>query len=568
MAMHRLCVRARRPTHGMVRLIGGIFSSHRLVSNISTPYRPLSDLEKQVEPLVPFTFTALTQIAHSVDEDLMERVAELGGLRSFLVSCPQTFRVAKVGDVYVARRLRKSVAFHSTVSKDVKPRPQNKEGHHSRALSCDPIRAVPDEVFKLIPSFFVPLDALLDRIRKAGSIQDGSSNSLLNAGDTGDFEDLVARFVEQCSNYIDLVLLKDTNDGGGTVQQRYVRLRPSVSRQCDDLQVFPKDEKCVAHNMESYEVAEYEQHRAARLIPIVEKFVSITRDMRDSAALLLPAGRSLIHVFVSAPHLFDVRDKPELSVRFILDPRFRPNLTLTREEIEKKLEEVNDSRGSSAMRLPINRKKRRALQRQLQFMINPLPFFDENVIAQALFDLLPIDGPISTSNLFSLLSREAHHCLPALPHRIFTKYNHMFRTVEGETELLVQRADLPLPEERNLSEISSEEIVMQLYNNFPRRRHPICGTCVERCSVGFPQSVRLRLRQLDVLNDVLRQQPDKVEVMDGLDEELLKNGVQFAQPGRLQLFRFVGIYQEELIKRYETLCLKLGRDPNKTMKLC
>ncbi|CCD13446.1 unnamed protein product [Trypanosoma congolense IL3000] len=166
-----------------------------------------------------------------------------------------------------------------------------------------------------------------------------------------------------------------------------------------------------------------------------------------------------------------------------------------------------------------------------------------------------------------MLPRETLNCMPVNLTRFYRKYGHLFRVLDGDNEPVIQRSDLPIPEQRSLSDIGSEEILVLLYNNFPRRRHPKFGTCMERCINGLPRCARLRLRELDLVNDVLRQHPDKVELCGEQDVDLTKVGVVESHPGWLQVFRFVGGYQEELIRRYEALCLKHGQDPNTTTKI-
>ncbi|RNC62019.1 hypothetical protein TcCL_ESM00032, partial [Trypanosoma cruzi] len=245
------------------------------------------------------------------------------------------------------------------------------------------------------------------------------------------------------------------------------------------------------------------------------------------------------------------------------DSRFRPTTTCTKEEIERKLTELKESRVKNGLKMPIDRKKRRTLSRQLQFFVKPTPYLDERVWAHALLDTLPLDGPVAFAVAMSNLPSECLACTPVNLQRLISQYSYLFSLVEGEREKLLQRADIPAVEQRSLSSIDTEEILLTIYNYYPRRRHPNCGTCLERCIYSMPLLLRTKLRQLDFVEDVLRKHPDKVEVLGMLDEELMMHDKNLTEKSQMcQVFRFVGEYQAELIKRYEALCAKLGKDPN------
>ncbi|KAG8344258.1 hypothetical protein TRVL_04917 [Trypanosoma vivax] len=522
-------------------------------------------LEKQLESFVPFTFTALTQISHTVDEELMEQVAAHGGLRSFLLGYPNLFKVSKVGGVYVARRLRALVEDPRTSVARTMHKEEQKDMHcRQMGVSSFKVSNPKEEVFRLFPPFFVPVKAVAEQLEKVAR---PSGVADLNGGSLGSMVKELNYCLEKHKDFIDVVRLKDIGDDGTITEHCFVRLRSALTEVARRYEATAESGRYASSSMQAYEVAEYEQYRAARLIPTIEHFVPVTEEMRREAQSLVAAERSLLHVLVSAPHIFDLCDKFGLAVRFNLDPCFRPIVNMPREAIEKQLSELMEARNKSSMRVPVNRKKKRILKRQLQFLTNPLPYFDEKVMIYALFDLLPLKGAICFSQLLSLLPTEPGNCMPSSPRRLISQYSHLFTTLDGEKELLVQRADVPVPEQRPLCEITSEEIVLSLYNSYPRRRHPSCGTCLERCMYSLPVPVRRRLRQLDIVDDVLRHHPDKVEVLGEVDKELANPQGDALSQQNYQLFRFVGVYQEDLIRRYEALCIKYGQDPDKTVRL-
>ncbi|RNF26629.1 uncharacterized protein Tco025E_01421 [Trypanosoma conorhini] len=541
-------------------------------------------LARLLAPFVPFTFTALTQISRGVDGELMERVAEAGGLRSLLASHPELFSVSTVGSVYVARRLRRCRAAPTSSVDGAAPRccqeeadtqPAEQQLQRRGAVDSFPkIERVPLEVFRLFPTFFVPTEALLTQLRGAPPLT--PSNSASNGTLASDVdpntvpEAFEHSLIEKYKEFLDVVVVKDTNvEGGGAQSKGFLRLRRvfaarAASYEAEQLERAGSHEECISHIMEPYRVEEYEQYRVARLIPVAEKLVPISVTMQHEAAALLPEGRCLIHVLVSAPELFQVQNTPELSVRFILDSRFRPKMKYTKAEVERQLAEIKESRVKNGLKMPIDRKKRRALTRQLQFCVNPTPYLDERVWAYALLDVLPTDGPLLLSHALSGLPREMVACAPPNMHRLYSEYKHLFLLVQGDRERMLQRADVPEPEQRPVSSVDTEEILLEIYNQYPRRRHPNSGTCLGRCMYSMPALLRARLRQLDFVEDVLRKHPDKVEVLGVLDEELAR-GEHFLvnRPQMLQLFRFVGEYQTELVRRYEALCAKLGQSPDK-----
>ncbi|ORC92120.1 uncharacterized protein TM35_000043340 [Trypanosoma theileri] len=562
------------------------------VENISTstPCEGTAPLEWQIQPFVPMTFTALTQISRSVDVDLMEKVAEAGGLRTLLIRHPELFSVSKVGSVYVARRLQKGRKEHKTSFKsDAKHKKrQDKDMISSHHVKSYPVaKRPPLEVFCLFPTFFIPVDALITyvrEIRMAGSEEKKSNTRWISMSeDFGSPEEFVRKKMKEYDDFIEVVSINETsssnvsdgdNSGDKIVRHCFVRLRTSLvefAKQNEEALEKEEDGTCgdalhIDNVMELYEVPQYEQYRAARLIDIVEEFVPISQEMQQEASLLLTEGRSLIHVFVSAPHLFEIRDSPELSVRFLLDPKYKPSITHTKDEIAHKLEEIREGALKNGLRMPIDRRKRRMLSRQLQFLTKPTPYFDEAVLAHAVVDVLPLDGPVSVAHLMPKLPKECVNCMPSALGRLFNHFPHLFRVFDGEREMLVQRADIPAPEQRRISTIQSDEILLVLYNAYPRRRHPNSGTCLHRCLHNLPLRVRLRIRQLDFLEDVLRKHPDKVEML-GVDEELMKNCSPSANLQMFHLFRFVGDLQQDLVKRYEALCAKLGVDPDTTTQL-
>lgn len=374
-------------------------------------------------------------------------------------------------------------------------------------------------------------------------------------------------------------------------------------------------------------------------------------------------------------------------VRFLLHPYYIPPHHRTCDELQAELDaldahttttsastwetgtEKEDDQQQRGIR---NRRKRRALTRQLEYLIRPSPFFDERVLAQCLFDALPMHDGVPFNQLIgTALPASARACMPRDGSALLRRYPHLFTVVtphdglamvnkdvdehgresEGASAAvsstaadastpfssstfasaaaaaaarshasvtLVYRSDVAVAVPRSVRSIDAEEILLELFNRFPARQHPAQGTCIFRCLAKLPAVMQQRLHQTcSVEEEILRPYPEKVEIIAcsphraisfhhhhhhhddahetkeqsrPSDAHAMSAKVSRARSmsqgddgasravavmpyteeqlrccrGRRDFFitfRFVGTWQKQLLRHYEKMCAKTGRDP-------
>ncbi|CAD2216690.1 hypothetical protein AGDE_11247 [Angomonas deanei] len=314
------------------------------------------------------------------------------------------------------------------------------------------------------------------------------------------------------------------------------------------------------------EIEEYELFRVARLLPEAGKPIAIDEAFLNDAQALLPPGHDVLSVCLSAPELFNVTfSNGSYSIQFKLSPTCVPRIRHPEEELEK------IARGDG------DRRKRRAAQRQLAYLKYRSPFLDERVLAFYLVDILPtvvekgnpFSACVSRADLFKGLPPEIGFCTPVDIRAFLSKFPNLFTLMDGEgTDLLIQRADLPIPHQSSEEDITAEEVLTEIFLHYPQTRPPIKGTNLFRCLNTLSPPLRRKLYSFkNVKEELLLLFPDKVELMTNpfgppteVDDlfhptphqiRTCKGRVDFFIP-----FRFKDDWLEKLEKKYDKALLK------------
>ncbi|EPY17558.1 hypothetical protein STCU_10528 [Strigomonas culicis] len=324
----------------------------------------------------------------------------------------------------------------------------------------------------------------------------------------------------------------------------------------------------------------YEWYRVARLFPDVDTEVRLTAELEGAAAQLLPEGHDLLSVCLSAPSLFTVRVEsgadergsasPTVHLRFLLRPQYAGTSRLSAEALHDKLHDPTTPR-----------KRKRFLARELACKQNPLPYLDEGVMAHYVFDILPPDTYITRAELVRQIPKDISACLPTPLKRLWEGYPHLFSVLQVErmNDIALQRADVPLPKKRRVADVALEEVLMEIFNRYPLRRHPIVGTNLFRCLNNLPRLLQERIHTItDVEKCFVRAFPDKIEplALPSVDDPTYEAIAALVNPlpselakgsGRTDLFipfRFVGEWYEKLFQKYAKVCTKQKVDPHST----
>lgn len=541
-----------------------------------TGRQPEALLVSRVSAYLPFTYTAISQIARSIPDDLMEVISSSGthnGLFGFLLQHPKDFQCKHIGNVAVSRRCHSPTICVASRAAAAMPSTRNSFA-----------AVVPPELAQQIPSFLIPI-------------------STLNNTNTGMSVEQTKALLTTYHNYINYVnpfsrqpatLLADLQRGDDVWLKGYVCCL-ARSHECGG-------ESANSRHEASF-VESYEWFRVARLFPESNRDIAVTPAMVANSVDLLPAGRSLLHVLLSAPQLFTVtvHSNPDSTLTPSSAPRAEVDLppspppppstelpiwsvTCTFKLSEAYVVPLNESKESlferingckairedthHGIRLPIPRRRRRQWLRQLQYATCVTPFFDDRVLAQLLLDTLPKNGGVEMGALLRSLPSEARNCLPAQLSKLWNAYPHFFTVYHTDMHTCIQRADAPTPTIRPIDDITAEEVLMELFQRYPRRRHPELGTCFARSIVLLPRPLVDRLfRSRDVEEEFLTPFSDKVEVISLSLTETELGDLQRGCRGRTDFlvgFRFVGEWQERLINRFEAYCLKHHFDPQTT----
>jgi hypothetical protein len=611
-------------------------TSTRLTNSSVTATAASSELQlaNDVREFVPPTFASIQQISRQMPAELLEQISSpaCGGLRQLLSRYPDLFESKQIGQVHVVRRRSENArgakfhggaaqAFMNTRGTGSNPKPGGRfhEDLNTPLLTDPAAKVAMAELRLLFPDFLVPVRALWTTVpeRAEAAMRERVLQALRSKQQKWltFYAHPAHRVVSATSaardarNEGQLMLEENTSvfengyvQFGGTVSPSRSTEREVKSETSDDAAPGPQREVCA--RLAEYKVQPYEWYRVARVLPTAASEVLLDKVLYDAAVNLLPPGHDVWQVLLSAPHLFYVRYADPIRstvaphdgtntpsavaetsavitplpvfVRFILHPRFVPSgmAFVSEEELRRELEEVALNRDESRCGLTTRqRRRKRQLQRQLAYLRNPTPYFDDRVLAQHLFDLLPMQGGVHQSALLGALPSQAVSAFPQNVTDLFKERTDLFRLSDARHGVLVQRADVPLDEPRRTVEtVTGEEVLQSIFASYSTRFDPHSGTTISRSLPRLPRLLRDRLFAMqDVVQELLRMYPEKVEVMDdgtGLpattgsrqhQEEAEMREIERARRelqsvrGRrdfLVRFRFVGEWEAKLMEKY------------------
>eukprot|EP00796_Vickermania_ingenoplastis_P005363 gene5363-3858_t len=531
---------------------------------------PKRKLQEEIAQFIPVRFTTISQIARSIPEEVMEALQEQEdcGLMQFLSKHPKLFEVTRVAGV-----LRAKLRHGPKPCEAAAPSAQKVVAEASLMPSNMPRRLkvpkrAPKRIYDTYPTYCIPF-AALQQYTSSVSPELDVDQLWKQLGDDEEFVRVTRLYkpsdplnVQRARTF--LMISPECCALPGEVDTRYV----------------------------PYAVEPYEWFRIARVSPFTRRFLAVTPTVLLDAAQLLPPGRDPLHVWASAPELFEccVGDgvKAELDmigVRFILHPSYMAAGESRDEgEIIRQIEEL----GGQSQRL---KKKRRRLRRALQCVQEPLSFLDERVWAHYIFDSLPVEGSAAAEKVVSMLPEAYKNCTPVQWRSTLQKFPMLFKLYNGPTELVVQRADLPALEMRTVGDITPDEILQEIYRCYPLRFHPEIGVTISQMLTKLPRNINQRLYSLsNVEGELLLRFPDKVEILrqNTFFVEQTGDPPVYSTSGKVRVpyknrsemllqvrgrsdfllgFRFVGEWQERLLEKFAKRCQKYDCDPNTTGSL-
>nr|VDZ48983.1 hypothetical_protein_conserved [Leishmania donovani] len=598
-----------------------------------SPTSPLDALVDEVSPFIPATFTSIPQISRQLPPELMERVCDpvCGGLRPLLSRYAERFESKMIGQVHVVRsrlRQRESTAPCRRANAGAEAGhsfavPLSSSGNAAatapKSNSVD-LQAIFTELQELFPSYLVPVKALWTTAPEAEEQQVRAR--VLDALRSPQHRAWLT-FHEHPAHCASRSTSADEGERTHVLEHGYVQLR--LDPAAGDNRAAAPMPQSPNTRMAGHEVQPYEWYRVARVLPTTARELLFSGELQEQATLLLPPGRDVWHVLLSAPALFELRYAapttvhsgqqarvPTLSaeasssalacvtydatpppslcasvyVRFRLEERFVPTdmAGAHEESILRELETLTADRAASACGLSSRqRRRKRKLQRQLAYLRNPTPYFDERVLAQHLFDLLPLRDGVHQSALLGSLPQPAVQAFPQNVTELLQARNDLFQLSDARHGILVQRADAPKVAQRSIESVTGEEILLHIFSSYSLRSDPREGTTISRSLPRLPRLVRERLFAMqDIIAEVLLLYPDKVEVLadrssnisplslsssphtSEADERALRE--LRAVRGRsdfLVPFRFVGQWQAKLTEKYTK---QQEKDATKSMR--
>ncbi|KAG5466923.1 hypothetical protein LSCM1_01100 [Leishmania martiniquensis] len=585
----------------------------------STP-PTLDAVVDEVSPYVPTTFTSIQQISRQLPPELMERVCDpvCGGLRLLLARYSERFESKMIGQVHVVRSRQKqrqwAAPHHRLDAGDTARFPlaaTSSPPVSATAAVAKPnsaaVQAILAELQELFPNYLVPVKALWATVPEAE--EQLVRRCVLDALRSPQHR-VWLTFYEHPAHCASCSTSAEAAAQTHVLEHGYVRCRLGAEAG-DDVAAAPTPSSPNARMVE-HQVQQYEWYRVARVLPTSAAELLFTGELQEQAALLLPPGRDVWHVLFSAPALFDVRlvtpvadesvrqpgapafsgadpssaplfvahgatPPPSLCasvyVRFRLEERFVPPDMAGANEasIMRELETLAADRATNDCGLSSRqRRRKRKLQRQLAYLRNPTPYFDDRVLAQHLFDLLPLRDGVHQSALLGSLPQTAVQAFPPNVTELLQARKDLFQLSDVRHGILVQRADAPKVTQRSAESVTGEEILLYVFSAYSLRSDPREGTTISRCLPRLPRLVRERLFAMqDIVAEVLIPYPDKVEVLAdrsprisphpsstsphtaGADERVLRE-LRTVRGRRdfLVPFRFVGEWQEKLTEKY------------------
>lgn len=524
---------------------------------------------------------------------------EEGGLKQFLERRPKLFEVTRVAGVLRAK-LRHQLKGNESSS--AAARTCSSADHWASSIPVEPssgrnrtkvgTKKVPEHVYKTYPRFCIPFSAMLLHHSSPPSEQsepqnvvepNASSFSIAIPSDSGQ-QDNAARLWSQLKEdapFLRIIRLYNPEDN---LEVQFARTFVNVLPEFAAGKLTEADQ-----TYERYEVEPYEWFRIARVSPFTRTFLVVTPTVLQEASQLLPPNRDPVHVWASAPELFEITigdgDQGELGmlcVRYILHPSYMATgENKTEEEIIRQLEELSGPTQRT-------KKKRRRLRRALQCLQEPLSFLDDRVWAHFIFDSLPESGSATAEKVVSMLPEAYKNCTPVQWRSTLQKFPMLFKVYDGPVDLVIQRADLPVMQMRPLQDITAEEILQEIYKAYPLRFHPVIGVTISQMLTKLPRSITQRLYTMENVElELLLPFQDKVEILRDHTFFIEQQGGPpvYSACGRLRVpfksrpemllqvrgredfligFRFVGEWQERLLEKFTKRCQKYDCDPETT----
>lgn len=577
-------------------------------------------LVEELRSFVPPTFTSLPHISRQVPPDLMESISSpgCGGLRLLLSRYPELFETKTIGHVHVARRRPQSSGNakellwrgRSMVLGDGAASGLRSHERTSKDSQCGSTAPAETDyavtaLQRLFPEFLVPVKALWTTVAECEEA--GEKARVLSALQAHQGDHLIFHAhpshrvacdgrpeVEKSVQGLREAIEKVGSLGTTVLENGYVQLRSSSAT---SLSTPSQD---LPARLADYKIQPYEWYRVARVLPTAAADVVFDAALYDAAAALLPLGRDVWQVIFSAPHLFAVRyadatqrsacameTQPTLpakqndvafaSVRFKLHPRFIPaGAAYAREEdLLRELEHVALNRDANRCGLTTRqRRHRRKLQQQLTYLRNPSPYFDTRVLAQHIFDMLPMRDGVHQAALLGSLPPHAVNAFPQNVTDLLKERTDLFRLSDARHGVLVQRADAPVEEnERTVDSVTGEEVLQCIFSCYSTRIDPRTGTTISRNLSRLPRLIRERLFAMrDVVEELLCLYPEKVALLSGTTplasphssspSSSFQHGTELDERARRELqnvrgrrdflipFRFVGEWEEQLMAKY------------------
>ena len=452
-----------------------------------------------VEKVMTAGWSPIAAVSRGLPDDIQEMVGdEYGGLKNFLLSRPHDYEVRSANRVWQTRK--KTALPQAPPAPDVSIHVSSSPPQRSPPAADTVIQLteIADDIkplFSLIPTFAIDVEVIQQQAFE-------SLAALTDALRRTAFFD-VAFIGSRC----------------------FARVSPpyaSAARRMDD-----SPNKTHGH----LQVPLHEALRLARLLS-VEKFTSLELLEVESNGTL---SFGLEHVIASYPELFELDSLA--GVRYVLRPEYISRSRfddMTIEQLEEELEHVRTARRLGRAEAAFATIKwRRRVQCAIVNKEFPQgnPLLDDRVLAQLIFDSLPLDRAVSPDDIRKLLPDEGRTVYP-FSRAFFDKFPNLFFTFQPRPQqpYQVQRADLPRPERR--TDFTNDELALSILSAAPPSLDPDRPINISTISVGL----------LDTVNEAIKRVGWEV---------LLKSYPQYFKVekpehgGKVDRFYFVGELAEQ-----------------------
>ncbi|TPP44606.1 hypothetical protein CGC21_7195 [Leishmania donovani] len=459
-----------------------------------------------VSPFIPATFTSIPQISRQLPPELMERVCDpvCGGLRPLLSRYAERFESKMIGQVHVVRsrlRQRESTAPCRRANAGAEAGhsfavPLSSSGNAAatapKSNSVD-LQAIFTELQELFPSYLVPVKALWTTAPEAEEQQVRAR--VLDALRSPQHRAWLT-FHKHPAHCASRSTSADEGERTHVLEHGYVQLR--LDPAAGDNRAAAPMPQSPNTRMAGHEVQPYEWYRVARVLPTTARELLFSGELQEQATLLLPPGRDVWHVLLSAPALFELRYAAPTTVHSGQQARV-PTLSA-------------EASSSAPACVTYDATPPPSLCASVYVRFRLEERF--RVLAQHLFDLLPLRDGVHQSALLGSLPQPAVQAFPQNVTELLQARNDLFQLSDARHGILVQRADAPKVAQRSIESVTGEEILLHIFSSYSLRSDPREGTTISRSLPRLPRLVRERLFAMqDIIAEVLLLYPDKVEVL-------------------------------------------------------